>query len=84
MDIRELAVDLGPNGLDPLVSKQADEYGRRSWQMEWEPVLSKVLGDAWTEDLQVELQQALFEHKYTSLLSSQLAKAEKAKIGKRW
>jgi len=84
MDIRELAVDLGPSGLDPLIAKQADEYGRRSWQMEWEPVLSVTLGDIWTEELQVELQQALFEHKYTSLLTSQTTKAEKAKVGKRW
>ena len=84
MDIRELAVDMGPSGLDPLIAKQADEYGRRSWQMEWEPVLSQALGDQWTEELQVELQQALFEHKYTSLMNSANTKAEKAKVGKRW
>ena len=84
MDIRELAVDYGPNGLDPLIAKQADEYGRRSWQMEWEPVLSSVLGEQWTEELQVTLQQALFDHKYNSILQSQHTKAEKAKVGKRW
>jgi hypothetical protein len=52
--------------------------------MEWEPVLSVALGDQWTEELQVELQQALFEHKYTSLMNSANTKAEKAKVGKRW
>ena len=84
MDIRELAVDLGPSGLDPIIAKQADEYGRRSWSMEWEPVLSVALGDTWTVELQAELQQALFEHKYSSLMNSQVTKAEKAKVGKRW
>lgn len=84
MDISTLAVDLGPGGLDPITEKQADEYGRRSWQMDFEPVLSKVLGDEFTEEMQVALQQALFEHKYTVLTESQAKKAEKQKVGKRW
>lgn len=84
MDVSKLAVDLGPGGLDPITEKQADEYGRRSWQMDFEPVLNKVLGEKFTEELQVALQQALFEHKYTVLIESQHKKAEKQKVGKRW
>ena len=84
MNIMELAVDLGQDGLDPIIAKQADEYGRRSWSMEWEPVLSVALGDQWTDELQAQLQTMLFEHKYKALLTSSTTKAEKAKVGKRW
>lgn len=84
MDISDLAVDLGPNGLDPLIEKQADEYGRRAWQLDFVPVLNKVLGDEFTEELQVALQEAIFEHKYTILKDSKIKKVNNKKLGKRW
>ena len=83
-NIEELAVDMGPNNLDPIIEKQADEYGRRSWSMDMEPVLKKVLGEALTDELESQLQDALFEHKYEVLVNSKEKKAEKAKKGKRW
>lgn len=84
MNIEELAVDLGPSNLDPIIEKQADEYGRRSWSMDMEPVLTKVLGDLLTDELVSELQNALFIHKYEVLINSKDKKAEKQKQGKRW
>ena len=84
MNIEELAVDLGPSNLDPIVEKQADEYGRRSWSMDMEPVLTKVLGDLLTDELVSELQNALFTHKYEVIINSKDKKAEKQKQGKRW
>lgn len=83
-NIEELAVDNGPTGLDPIIEKQADDYGRRTWSMDMEPVLTKVLGDTLTDELVAQIQEALFEHKYTVLTASKEKKAEKAKLGKRW
>ncbi len=84
MNIEELAVDNGPTGLDPIIEKQADDYGRRAWSMDMEPVLTKVLGDKLTDELIAELQSTLFEHKYMVLTTSKEKKTEKAKLGKRW
>lgn len=84
MDIKELAVDLGPDGLDPILEKKAFDYGRMSWQMEWEPILSEYFGDDWTDELQAELQQKLFQLKYQSLEKANADKQAKAKVGKIW
>lgn len=84
MDLEQLVKGLNPSGLDPELEKKADEYGRRTWQMDMAPVLEKVLGDVLTEDLVVELQQALFEHKYTVLLNSETKLKSRQSSGRRW
>jgi len=84
MDISSLAVDRGQHGLDPLVEKQADEFGRRAWTMDIEPILVQWLGRELADDEVAVLQQLVFEHKYNVLLNSAEKKAEKAKVGKRW
>jgi len=84
MKVEDLAEDTGPTGLDPIIDKQSDEYGRRTWVMDMEPVLTKVLGDALTDELIQKIQEALFEHKYTMLMNSKSKKTENKKLGRRW
>jgi hypothetical protein len=84
MDISSLKVDLGTDGLDPIIEKQADQFGRTAWNMEFKPVLEKFFERELTIEEEAKLQNLLFEHKYSMLLQSQEKKAEKAKVGKRW
>lgn len=84
MNVSELEIDLGQHGLDPIIEKQADQYGRMSWQMEFQPVLSAWLGRDLTDEEIVELQTLIFENKYTSLLKSEEGKKQKRATGRRW
>lgn len=84
MDISTLAVDRGQHGLDAVLERQADEYGRRTWTMDMEPVLAQWLGRELTDEETASLQQLVFEHKYSMLSTSAEKKAKKAKVGKRW
>jgi len=84
INLDEIAQGLNPSGIDPEIEKKADEYGRRAWTMDMQPVLSKVLGDQLTPELEAEFQNALYAHKVRVLEASQIKSETNKSLGKRW
>jgi hypothetical protein len=84
MDVSSLKVDLGPDNLDPVIEKQADQFGRTAWQLEFKPVMEKFFDRDLTVEEEAKLQNLLFETKYNTLLTASTKRAERSKLGKRW
>ena len=84
IDLDKIAAGVNPSGISPEIEKKADEYGRRAWTMDVQPILTKVLGDQLTPELEAEFQQALFNHKVAVLEASEDKKETLVKLGKRW
>ena len=74
-----------PSGLDPEIERLADEYARKTWVFDMEPVLKMLYPkDMDSEDFVALAQETLFQHKYKVLEESKLKKETNKKIGKRW
>ena len=86
LDLDKITAGLNPSGLDPEIEKKAEEYAKRSWQMDFKPVLEKVFtgDDALPISTIAEIQQTLFEHKYQVLLNSETKAEEAKKQNLRW
>lgn len=84
IDVDKIAAGLNPSGIDPEIERKADEYGRRSWTMDFAPVLTNVMGDDLTPELEAKLQQALFSHKVKVLEASAERAETNKELGKRW
>ena len=86
LDLDKIVAGVNPSGLDPEIEKKAEEYAKRSWQMDFKPVLEKVFAgdDALPISTIAEIQQTLFEHKYQVLLNSETKAEEAKKQNLRW
>lgn len=84
IDVDKIVAGLNPSGIDPEIERKADTYGRQAWKMDFEPVLSKVMGEEFTEEFQAKLQSALFAHKVAVIEASQNRALENKELGKRW
>ena len=87
LDLDKIAAGVNPSGLDPEIEKKAEEYAKRSWQMDFKPVLEKVFAgenNALPISTIAEIQQTLFEHKYQVLLNSETKAEEAKKQNLRW
>lgn len=86
LDLDSLAAGINPSGLDPEIEKKAEEYAKREWQMSVKPMLDAVFTN--NNELPIttiaELQNALFEHKYTVLLNADNKRTEAKKHNLRW
>lgn len=84
VDLDKIAAGLNPSGIDPVLEAKANEYGKRSWQMDFKPVLVGVFGEEWLATHEVALQNALFSHKVSVLENLESKELERAATGKRW
>lgn len=84
VDLDAIAAGLNPSGIDPVLEAKANEYGKRSWQMDFRPVLETVFGAEWLESNSVALQNALFSHKVSVLENLENRSIELKASGKRW
>ena len=86
LDLDKIAAGVNPSGLDPEIEKKAEEYAKREWQMSVKPMLDAVFtgDDSLPVTTIAELQNALFEHKYTVLLNADAKKTEAKKHNLRW
>ena len=84
VDLDKIAAGLNPSGIDPVLEAKANEYGKRSWMMDFKPVLAAVFGDEWLIANEVALQNALFSHKVSVLENLESRELERAATGKRW
>ena len=84
VDLDKIAAGLNPSGIDPVLEAKANEYGKRSWQMDFKPVLTAVFGEEWLVSNEVALQNALFAHKVSVLENLESKELERAATGKRW
>lgn len=83
LDVDALKKGLNPSGLDPDLEIKANEYAKRSWQVDFEPVLSNL---GLTQDLQLvaQIQDELFRVKYGYLEASQAKETSAKEAGLRW
>ena len=86
LDLDKIAEGVNPSGLNPEIEKLAKEYGKRDWQMSIKPMLDAVFtgNDELPIDTIAQLQNALFEHKYTVLLNADEKKHEAKKNNLLW
>lgn len=83
INLADMAAGLSGTGLDPDIEKKAEEYSKRDWQMTVKPMLEKVFPDL-GEDKIAEVQEAMFQHKYSVLENAQNNKVEAKKANRRW
>ena len=83
LDVEALKKGLNPNGLDPDLELKAEEYAKRSWMVDFEPVLTRL---GLTQDLQLvaQLQNELFKVKYEYLEKAQAKDLSAKEAGLRW
>lgn len=88
LDLDKIAAGVNPSGLDPEIEKKAEEYAKRDWQMSIKPMIDAVFNGLEYEKLDVEMlaamQNALFNHKYEVLMTSDSKKEEAKKNNLRW
>lgn len=83
LDVEALRKGLNPTGLDPDLEIKAEDYAKRSWQVDFEPVLSRL---GLTQDLVLvaSIQDELFKVKYDYLLNAQNRENSAKEAGLRW
>lgn len=83
LDVEALKKGLNPTGLDPELEAKAEDYAKRSWQVDFEPVLTR-LGLTQDLDLVGAVQDELFKLKYEYLLNNKSKEASAKEAGLRW
>lgn len=83
LDVASLKAGLNPTGLDPDLEIKAEEYAKRSWQLEFEPVLSK-LGLLQDVNLVANIQNEIFNTKYAYLVNANDREIKAKEAGLRW
>ena len=83
LDVESLKKGLNPSGLDPELESKAEDYAKRSWQVDFEPVLVR-LGLTQDLDLVASLQEELFKLKYEYLLNNKNKENSAKEAGLRW
>ena len=83
LDVESLKKGLNPSGLDPELESKAEDYAKRSWQVDFEPVLAR-LGLTQDLDLVASLQEELFKLKYEYLLNNKNKENSAKEAGLRW
>lgn len=83
LDVEALKQGLNPSGLDPELESKAEDYAKRSWQVDFEPVLTR-LGLTQDLDLVASVQDELFKLKYEYLLNNKSKEASAKEAGLRW
>ena len=83
LNVAELKKGLNPNGLDPDLELKAEEYAKRSWQLDFEPVLKRA-GLIQDLTLVAVVQDELFKLKYEYLEKSESTKQSAQEAGLRW
>ena len=83
LDTEALKKGLNPTGLDPDLEIKANDYAKRSWQVDFEPVLRNL---GLTQDLELvaSIQNELFNVKYSYLEASQQKEMSAKEAGLRW
>ena len=83
LDVEALKKGLNPNGLDPDLETKAEEYAKRSWMVDFEPVLTRL---GLTQDLPLvaQIQNELFKVKYDYLEKAQAKDLSAKEAGLRW
>lgn len=83
LDVEALKQGLNPSGLDPELESKAEDYAKRSWQVDFEPVLTRL---GLTQDLELvaSLQDELFKLKYEYLLNNKNKENSAKEAGLRW
>ena len=83
LDVEALKQGLNPSGLDPELESKAEDYAKRSWQVDFEPVLTR-LGLTQGLELVASLQDELFKLKYEYLLNNKNKETSAKEAGLRW
>lgn len=83
LNVAELKAGLNPTGRDPDLELKAEEYAKRSWQLDFEPVLKRT-GLIQDLTLVAVIQDELFKLKYEYLEKSESTKQSAQEAGLRW